>query len=176
MWSDEPRALALDLMSAPVSVAIGPRTALGSTREVLEAAFADDLARHAAAWFPRECCALLVRGPAGHELILAENLADRYHDHDPETFPRTALRAYVLDPRLIAAAEREGKALVAIVHSHCRVGAYFSDEDVRQALSPFEDGPLYAGVDYVVLDARDDGLHGFRVFTWSEAARGFVER
>jgi len=162
------------LMGAGGSV--GPRVARGSTREVLATAFSDDLARHAAAWFPRECCALLMRGTGGHELVLADNLADRYHALDPETFPRTALRAYVLDPRLIAAAERESKELVAIIHSHCGVGAYFSDEDVRQALSPIDESPLYPGVDYVVLDAQQDGLHGFKVFAWCHEARRFIER
>lgn len=176
MRRSEPWALALDLMGDPAHERVGPRDVSGSTREVLEAAFLDALSRHAAAWYPRECCALLVRGPAGAELVLADNLADRYHTLDPDTFPRTALRAYVLDPRLIVAAERDGKALVAIVHSHCQVGAYFSDEDTRLALSPFEDGPLYPGVDYVVLDAQVDGVRGFKVFSWSAAAQCFVER
>jgi proteasome lid subunit RPN8/RPN11 len=101
--------------------------------------------------------------------------AERAYVLDPETFPRTAERAYVLDPRLIADAEADGKTLVAIAHSHCIVGAYFSDEDVRAALSPFDDGPLYPGVDYVVLDAQADGVRGHKVFGWSESAGAFVE-
>ena len=146
------------------------------TREILAVpGVTDALAQHAAAWFPKECCALLLDGPEGHELVLADNLADKYHKLDPETFPRTAERAYVLDPRLIANAESAGKTLVAIAHSHCRVGAYFSDEDVRAALSPFDDGPLYPGVDYVVLDAQEDGLRGHKVFGWSDASNAFVE-
>lgn len=136
---------------------------------------AEALERHACAWFPKECCALLLEGAAGPEVVLADNLADKYHALDPETFPRTAERAYVLDPRLIAKAESDGKTLVAITHSHCRVGAYFSDEDVRAALSPFEDGPLYPGVDYVVLDAQDGGVRGHKVFAWSVARGAFVE-
>jgi hypothetical protein len=46
---------------------------------------------------------------------------------------------------------------------------------VRQALSPFEPAPLYPGVDYVVLDAQEDGLAGFKVFGWSDERQGFVE-
>lgn len=136
----------------------------------------EPLYAHAMAWFPKECCALLVVGPDGPEVVLAENLADKYHALDPETYPRTGEDAYLLDPRLIVRAEAEGKRLVAIVHSHCRVGAYFSEEDVFQATSPFEDGPLYPGVDYVVLDAQEDGVRGFATFTWSDAAGGFVAR
>lgn len=140
-----------------------------------DAGIAAALHRHAAAWFPKECCALLLDGADGPEVVLADNLADKYHALDPETFPRTAERAYVLDPRLIAAAEASGRTLVAIAHSHCRVGAYFSAEDVRAALSPFDDGPLYPGVDYVVLDAQADGVRGHKVFGWSESAGAFVE-
>lgn len=146
------------------------------THEILAApGVAEALERHAGAWFPKECCALLLDGPGGHELVLADNLADKYHALDPETFPRTAERAYVLDPRLIAKAESDGKTLVAIAHSHCRVGAYFSDEDVRAALSPFDDGPLYPGVDYVVLDAQEGGVRGHKVFGWSDEKAAFVE-
>lgn len=148
-----------------------------SAREILGVqSIRDGLWRHGATWFPRECCGLLLDGPSGPEVILAENLADKYHALDPEAYPRTAERAYVLDPRLIANAEEGGKRLVAIVHSHCRVGAYFSDEDVRQALSPFDDGPLYPGVDYVVLDVQEDGVRGFKVFGWSDGEQRFVER
>jgi len=146
------------------------------TREIMaQPAIAEALTRHAAHWFPKECCALLLDGAAGPEVLLAENLADKYHAMDPETFPRTAERAYVLDPRLIAKAEADGKTLVAIAHSHCRVGAYFSAEDVRAALSPFEDGPMYPGVDYVVLDAQEDGVRGHKVFVWSDSGQAFVE-
>lgn len=146
------------------------------TREILAAdGVREALAQHAAAWFPKECCALILDGPDGHQLVLADNLADKYHKLDPETFPRTAELAYVLDPRLIVKAESAGQTLVAIAHSHCLVGAYFSDEDVRAALSPFDEGPLYPGVDYVVLDAQEDGVRGLKVFGWSEANKAFVE-
>ena len=136
----------------------------------------EPLYAHAMTWFPKECCGLILVGPDGPEVVLAENLADKYHALDPETYPRTAERAYLLDPRLIARAEEDGKELVAIVHSHCKVGAYFSAEDIVQATSPFDDGPLYPGGDYVVLDAQEDAVRGFVTFTWSEGAGGFVAR
>ena len=130
---------------------------------------------HARAWFPKECCGLLVSGPAGSRAVLAENLQDRYHALDPETYPRTAEKAYLLDPRLVANVEAEGDTLVAIVHSHCRVGAYFSDEDKRQALAP-SNTPWFPDVEYVVLDAHSDGVKGFKVFQWSEDGEDFVQR
>jgi proteasome lid subunit RPN8/RPN11 len=139
----------------------------------------EPLFAHAAVAFPKEACGLLLDGPAGPEAVLAENLADRYHALDPEAWPRTAETAYILDPRLIADAERAGKRLVAIVHSHCRVGAYFSAEDIRQATSPFEDGPLYPGVDYLVLDVQEGPAGGhvasWKIFRWSDDAGAFLE-
>lgn len=132
--------------------------------------------QHAMDWFPKEACGLLLESEGRPEVVLADNLADKYHALDPETYPRTAERAYLLDPRLIAQAESDGKRLVAIWHSHVRVGAYFSEEDTFQALSPFDEGPLYPGVDYVVVDAQDEGVKGFKTFAWSDEAKAFVEK
>jgi|GEM_PF-1373881 len=133
------------------------------------------LARHAEEAFPKEACALVVRGPAGPRLILADNLAEGWHAADPETFPRTAMDSYILDPRLIVDAERGGESLIAIIHSHCTVGAYFSAEDLRLALTPDGRHPLFPGVSYVVLDAQEHGVRGWKTFVWSPDARAFVE-
>lgn len=150
--------------------------ALSTPADLLsDAALREPLYAHAMTWFPKECCGLLLDGPDGPEVVLADNLADKYHALDPQAYPRTGENAYVLDPRLIQQAEDDGKTLVAIVHSHVRVGAYFSDEDIAQALSPFDDGPAYPGVAYVVLDAQDDGVHGFKTFNWSDERSAFVE-
>lgn len=136
------------------------------------------LAAHARAWYPRECCALIVRDTdGGTELVLADNLADERHRDDPRSFPRTAATAYVLDTRLVIAAERAGKSVVAIVHSHCDVGAYFSDEDQRLATLDVPGAPrapLYPDVDYVVIDVSSKGVHGFAVFTWSDEVGRFT--
>ncbi len=129
---------------------------------------------HAMVWFPRECCALLVvKGGAG-QAILADNLIDQLHSERPEDFERTGVDGYYLDSLEIARSEGRGERLVAIVHSHVRVGAYFSAEDKRQALAPWGE-PLFPGVEYVVLDAQDDGVRGYRVFAWSEGPGDFEE-
>jgi adenylyltransferase/sulfurtransferase len=151
-------------------------TALDARTALSDPALLEPLRAHAMAWYPRECCALIVDGARRPELILADNEADRWHAADRRAFPRTAARAYVLDPRLLVRAEAAGKRVVAIVHSHVDVGAYFSDEDERLACTPDGAAPLFPGVDHVVLDARADGVRGFKTFTWSDAARGFVER
>jgi proteasome lid subunit RPN8/RPN11 len=151
--------------------------AMISAKDILsDEALWDRVAMHAMEWFPDEACGLFIEGSNGPRLELAENLADKYHKLDPETYPRTARTAYLLDPLLLANVERRGERVVAIFHSHVRVGAYFSDEDIAQALSPFEEGPLHPGIDYVVLDAQEDGVRGYKVFGWSDTRREFAEK
>ena len=130
---------------------------------------------HAMKWFPDEACGLLIEGPDGPSVELAENLADKYHTLDPDSYPRTARTSYLLDPLLLANVERRGGRVVAIFHSHVRVGAYFSDEDVLQAMSPFGEGPLYPGIEYLVLDAQDDGVLGYKLFSWNQDGKEFQE-
>lgn len=128
---------------------------------------------HAMTWFPKECCGLLLAGVDGPECLLLDNLLDAAHASDPERFPRTGDDGYLLDGREIEDADARGQRVVAIFHSHVRVGAYFSDEDRAQAMAPWDE-PLYPGVEYVVLDARDAGVEGFKTFGWSEDAQDFV--
>jgi proteasome lid subunit RPN8/RPN11 len=135
---------------------------------------------HAMAWYPRECCGLLVEGEDGAQALLLENLADKYHRLDPETYPRTAEIAYILNPLKIMEQERAGRRLVAIFHSHCGFGSYFSQEDIEQALAPRFDPddalePRYPGVEYVVLNAHPEGVRGLRSFRFDDAAGAFVE-
>ena len=147
-----------------------------TVRDILgDSEFLESIHEHVMKWFPDEACGLLIEGPEGPYVELAENLADKYHKLDPETYPRTARTSYLLDPMLMANVERRGARVVAIFHSHVRVGAYFSDEDVAQAMSPFEEGPLYPGIEYLVLDAQDDGVKGFKVFGWNATAKEFQE-
>ncbi|MGM0578509.1 MAG: Mov34/MPN/PAD-1 family protein [Myxococcota bacterium] len=128
---------------------------------------------HAMAWFPKECCGLLVEEAQAPKAILTDNLLDEAHEQDPERFPRTGEDGFLIDGRLVEERLDRGE-LIAIVHSHVRVGAYFSEEDEAQAMAPWGE-PLYPGVEHVVLDAQDDGVKGFRVFAWSEDTGGFVE-
>ena len=120
---------------------------------------------HAMAWFPKECCGLLVTGPDGHDAVLAHNGADRH-----------AETSYLLDPAELIESRRRGETLVGIFHSHCRVGAYFSAEDKRRAITPVEEEPWFPGVDYVVLDAQDNGVRGYKVFRWADEAGDFIEQ
>ena len=126
-------------------------------------------------WFPRECCGLLVTGPDGPCAVLADNELGKASSGASVACPLTAETGYVLDPLEIVRSNERGETLVAIFHSHCRVGAYFSDEDRRGATTPWNT-PWYPNVDYVVLDVQEDGVKGYKVFSWSDAAGGFTER
>lgn len=148
-----------------------------SAREIMEdPEIRAALNEHAMAWFPKEACALLVERDSGPGAILAENEQDRLHERDPASYPRSAETAYSLNPLLIQQLQDDGDRLVAIVHSHCRVGAYFSDKDQADAQCPFSDepAPLHPGVDYVVLDAQDNGVRGYEIFSWSQDEGAFA--
>ncbi|NVB41871.1 Mov34/MPN/PAD-1 family protein [Pseudenhygromyxa sp. WMMC2535] len=117
-------------------------------RAILEAIY-----RQARDEFPKECCGFLIGQGEDTQLVACENWQDRYHGVDPETYPRTAETAYTFggkDLRRMAESFDSPRPTTIVYHSHPRVGAYFSDEDARAALS--------AGwpVDYLVVDAQDD--------------------
>jgi [CysO sulfur-carrier protein]-S-L-cysteine hydrolase len=119
--------------------------------------------------YPKEACGLIFEGPKGARVVPMENVIDRYHERDPQRFPRTGATGYLIDPlrqlAALEAAERDGERLISVFHSHVEVGAYFSEEDRAMALT---DGgaPLLPGVSYLVLSVRRgrcDDLREFRL-------------
>ena len=144
-----------------------------SARILDDASVRERVYAHAMAWFPKECCGLLVLRDDQPDAVCADNQLDEAHAREPERFPRTAEDGYLLDARLIEA-PAEPYEVVAIFHSHVRVGAYFSEEDRQQAMAPWDE-PLYPDLEHVVLDAQDEGVRGFKVFRWSEARADFVD-
>jgi proteasome lid subunit RPN8/RPN11 len=131
---------------------------------------------HSARAYPEEACGFLV---ARHgeivEAIAIANVAERMRSERPEDFTRGNADGYVMDPKEQLRAENDARArgleLHGTYHSHVDVGAYFSKEDVRQALVFGE--PMFST--YLVVDARNDGAKGAKLFTWNAAAREFVE-
>lgn len=115
----------------------------------------------ARAEFPSECCGYLKGRGTAARLFACKNFMDRLHALDPETYPRTSANGYNFGGRELMDFTRsfEGDDPATVVyHSHPRVGAYFSAEDEAAALS--------AGypVDYLVVDAQDDGVRGAVLF------------
>jgi proteasome lid subunit RPN8/RPN11 len=140
----------------------------------------DDVDAHAREAYPGESCGLL-SGPAGDPRAITSgrrvpNLADRYHQLDPETYPRTSKDAYIIDGMLMQRALEEGDAggvpVKVIYHSHCDCGAYFSKEDQLVAAP---DGTPVLPVVYLVTSVRagdvidDHKLFVFKDGEWVEA-------
>ncbi|TPV96383.1 MAG: sulfurylase [Myxococcales bacterium FL481] len=121
----------------------------------------EEIYRHARETFPRECCGYIVGAGDAAKLVRCLNRQDVLHEQDPVTYPRTAETAYQIAGRellaLVRSFDSEEPATV-IYHSHPRVGAYFSDEDTRAAVS--------AGypVAYLVVDVQDKGIPESRLF------------
>ena len=136
-------------------------------RPLLEAIY-----RHARATFPKECCGFVIGAGEAAELVECENWQDRYHAVDPETYPRTAETAYTFggkDLRRLAESLDSDRPATIVYHSHPRVGAYFSAEDSKAALS--------AGwpVDYLVVDCQEDGVPVAVLFRKREGLDEYVE-
>ena len=134
------------------------------------------IAASCAASYPNEACGLFIgRSWDAAELVLMENIQDKYHSRDPERYPRTSRTAYLIHPlKLMEHVERAG-GLLGIWHSHCEVGAYFSDEDVKVALGG-GDAPLWPGTAYIVMSCRSQRVDGAKCFEWNSAEKAFEGR
>ena len=142
-------------------------------REALDAMLA-----HARETHPEECCGALVRRAEKTDVWRLENVQNELHRRDPAANPRTAVTAYALGRKDLervdaaCAGDPAVGTLLAIYHSHTKVGAYFSGEDRARAM--FIDEPLYPAIAWVVVsDSREVGEA--RAFRWNEAQRDFVE-
>jgi adenylyltransferase/sulfurtransferase len=152
------------------------------TKEQVEQMYA-----HAKAAYPEECCGVIVGPPPadldrnGHEemrLLPLRNVQNEYHERDPESYPRTARRAYLIDPfemeRILQEARENGEVLRGIFHSHPDEGAYFSQED-KDAAVPFGDVPSFPDAKHIVLSVRDQEVQGYKVFRWAAETKDFIE-
>jgi proteasome lid subunit RPN8/RPN11 len=100
----------------------------------------EEIYAHCRGTYPEEGCGVLT-GPVGRAAVTGvhpcANIQNRLHAEDPDSHPRDARTAYRIDPRdlfdLTRAVRDRGEELKGIFHSHADVGAYFSDEDQRQA-------------------------------------------
>ena len=120
---------------------------------------------HARQTYPEECCGFLFDDEARRVV----NRQNELHERDPDQFPRDAKTAYNMGPRDIRALEeslKTARPVRAIYHSHCNVGAYFSAEDKRAAT--WDGEPLFAGVDYLVVDVQADGVRGAKLFRFQD--------
>ena len=125
--------------------------------------------------YPAECCGLILGTEAACRVRPCANAQNKYHELDPESFPRDERKAYFIEPRELLAVHRElaasGERILAIYHSHPDADAYFSAEDQKRALAEGE--PVYPGAKYLVLSVRKAKTVACKWFTWD--GRGYEE-
>lgn len=140
----------------------------------------DQVVAHAVKHYPDEACGFLI-GEKGQnsvtEFIPVKNAYDEMHAKYPETYPRTAKTAYLIDPReqqkVFDDAAKNGQEVKAIYHSHTDHDAYFSEED-RLVAAPWGE-PNYPGVSYVVVSIWGGKLKEVNEFFWDASQNGFTE-
>jgi [CysO sulfur-carrier protein]-S-L-cysteine hydrolase len=137
----------------------------------------EEIAQHAQETFPDECCGIVLFGASGDRVHRLKNIQNQLHTLDPQTYPRTAVIAYAMDPveleKVINNAQTGGARLKAFYHSHPNHDAYFSDEDKAFA-SPFGE-PTFPGTAQIVVSIYDRVIKSMGAFAWSEEKKDFIE-
>ncbi len=130
-----------------------------------------EMRRHLEAAYPNEGCGLILEGPVPGQFRIRpmRNVYDRYHERDPERFPRTSRTAYLFDPKewleISEEADAAGAQVRCIFHSHGDVGAYFSAED--QEMAAPEGAPLFRDLAYLVVAVDAGKVTGGKLFLWN---------
>lgn len=137
----------------------------------------NEISKHAQDTFPEECCGVILTAGETEQVHRLKNIQNKLHALDPQTYPRTAVIAYAMDPleldQVIHEGESKGLRLKAIYHSHPDHDAYFSDEDKAFA-SPFGE-PTYPESAQVVISIYNRAVKIIRAFAWSEENHDFIE-
>ena len=137
---------------------------------------ADQLAAHAVATFPEECCGFVVERDWRLEAVPVTNIQNQQHRAHPDQFPRTAAIAYTMGPEaapVLVGHDRGSLTIRAIYHSHPQHAAYFSAEDKKQAT--VWDEPSYPDAFQIVMSVIDGELRDTKAFRWDLKAADFVE-
>lgn len=143
-------------------------------KEMLERCYA-----HGAETYPHEACGVL-SGPSGDPAALTgfhevENTLAKLHAEDPQRYPRTPEEGYVLDPltymKLDKSLSAEGGAIKVVYHTHVDVGAYFSEEDIKQAT--WDGNPVLPGIVYLVCGVKARQPDGAILAIFNEQTKSF---
>ena len=154
------------------------RGGLTITRDVVERI---DAEARAAFGRDEESCGLLL-GPAAEPLLVdaivpMENRANKLHELDPETYPRTGRMYFDIDPlkfeRTVREGEGNGRPVKVLYHSHLDVGAYFSDTDAQAATAGGGE-PTY-DLAYLVTSVRGGVVDDRKQFVWDPERKSFIE-
>ena len=129
-----------------------------------------------------EACGFLT-GPGSDPLLCdeateLENLANKYHQVDPEGHPRTGREYFKINSlkfeKAIAAGDAAGAPVKVFFHSHLDCGAYFSEEDAASMTMGDGSAPSYE-LCYLVTAVDNGVVSKHRLFIWEASKRVFVE-
>jgi adenylyltransferase/sulfurtransferase len=138
------------------------------------------MSAQALAEFPHECCGMII-GPEGEDVGPEDlvrpcrNMQDDLHRRYPDRFPRDATVGYTMAKEDIEAIAKEaqtrGWTVKVCYHSHPNTGAYFSQEDRRNA----EGWDLwFPGVRFLVMSSYPGEVREIQGYRWDEATSAFV--
>ncbi|MGH8059387.1 MAG: Mov34/MPN/PAD-1 family protein [Candidatus Entotheonellia bacterium] len=141
---------------------------------------AAEIYAQALAEFPFECCGMII-GPEGEDVGPEDlvrpcrNVQQDLHQRYPDRFPRDATIGYTMAKEDIEAIAKEAQqrdwTVKVCYHSHPNTGAYFSQEDRRNA----EGWDLwFPGVRFVVLSAYPGEIRDIQGYRWDELTSAFV--
>jgi proteasome lid subunit RPN8/RPN11 len=146
----------------------------------IERAVLNQIQAHALECYPSESCGF-VAGPRSDPPLLDRstrqvNEADKFHALDPVTFPRTSRTYFKINELRAAqafeAAEREGRPIKVIYHSHCDAGAYFSKEDAATFAA---DGVLMWPCAFLVVSVQQGRLAETKLWVHVPGTNDFRE-
>jgi proteasome lid subunit RPN8/RPN11 len=129
-----------------------------------------------------EACGYLV-GPANDALfcddaVELENMANKYHQIDPEGHPRTGREYFKINSlkfeKAIARGEQEQRPVKVFFHSHLDCGAYFSEEDADSMTNGGKGDPAY-DLAYLVTAVDEGRVTAHKLFIYDKAKKSFVE-
>jgi len=129
-----------------------------------------------------EACGYL-EGPAASALdvdraVELENLANKYHQADPEGHPRTGHDYFKINAlkfeRAIQKGVESGRPVKVFFHSHLDCGAYFSAEDAASMTMGGTGDPSFE-LAYLVTAVDLGQVTAHKLFIWSAASKSFVE-
>ena len=130
--------------------------------------------------YPEECCGWILRTKENsYRYVPSKNLQDKYHRVDPESYPRTAKDAFLIDALQLSKdtekIQKEGGSLYCIVHSHIDVGAYFSEEDKNQMAEKDMSSSIYPAECYLVVSVQEKKVREDALFYFDRSQKDFLE-
>ncbi len=129
-----------------------------------------------------EACGYIA-GPAGDPKLCdaateLQNLANKYHEMDPEGHPRTGHDYFKINSlkfeKAIAAGNDAATPVKVFFHSHLDCGAYFSEEDAASMTGGGTGDPAY-DLAYLVTAVDQGQVTAHKLFIWQASSKSFVE-